>query len=111
VGIQRHHDRGRWRSLFERGFGVWEFFFTALVTFCAFRGLGSYNWIGAGWLLHTGWDVLHHLYGNPIVPFVAGSSLGCAICAPVIVLWCFAGAPSVYEVPRISRTRRPNPRP
>ena len=93
------------------GFGVWELFFTAFVTFCAFRGLGSYNRIGAGWLLHTGWEVLHHLYGNPIVPFVAGSSLGCAICDPVIALWCFAGARSVYEVLRIRRTRRPNPRP
>ncbi len=90
------------------GFGVWEFFFTALVTFCAFRGLGSYNWIGAGWLLHTGWDVLHHLYGNPIVPFVAGSSFGCAICDPVIALWCFAGAPSVYDVLRKRKTQRSN---
>jgi Family of unknown function (DUF6010) len=62
------------------GFGVLEFVFLAAVTYCAYRGLGSYNFIGAGWLLHTGWDVLHHLYGNPIVPFVPDSSLGCAIC-------------------------------
>jgi Family of unknown function (DUF6010) len=78
------------------GFGVWEFVFLAVVTFCAYRGLRSYRFIGAGWLLHTGWDVMHHLYGNPIVPFVPDSSLGCAICDPVIALWCFAGAPSVY---------------
>ena len=38
------------------GFGIWEFAFTVAVALCAFRGLGSYNWIGAGWLLHTGWD-------------------------------------------------------
>src|SRR5215218_1458655 len=93
------------------GFGIWEFAFTAAVTLCAFRGLGSYNWIGAGWLLHTGWDVLHHLYGNSIVPFVAGSSFGCAICDPVIALWCFAGAPSVFDLLRRSKLEEPNPAP
>ncbi|MGH3145666.1 MAG: DUF6010 family protein [Rubrobacter sp.] len=88
------------------GFGIWEFVFTAVVTYCAYRGLRSYGFIGFAWLLHTGWDALHHLYGNPIVPFVAESSLGCAICDPVIALWCFAGAPSVYGLLRQS-TRRP----
>jgi hypothetical protein len=76
------------------GFGPWEFVFTVAVTYCAYRGLHSYNLIGIGWLLHTCWDIMHHLYGNPIVPFVPGSSLGCAICDPVIAAWCFAGAPS-----------------
>ena len=36
------------------GFGVWEFVFTAVVTFCAYKGLQSYRYIGIGWLLHTG---------------------------------------------------------
>lgn len=78
------------------GFGKWEFAFTTVMTYCAYQGLRSYRFIGAGWLLHTGWDVLHHLYGNPIVPFAPGSSLGCALCDPVIAAWCFAGAPSIY---------------
>ena len=78
------------------GLGLWEFAFTAVVTYCAYQGLTSYGFIGLGWLLHTGWDVMHHLYGNPIVPFVPNSSLGCAICDPIIAAWCFAGAPSVY---------------
>jgi hypothetical protein len=86
------------------GFGIWEFAFTAVVTYFAYRGLQSYNFIGIGWLYHTGWDVLHHLYGNPIVPFVPASSLGCAICDPVIALWCFAGAPSVYHLFRRKMT-------
>ena len=68
------------------GFGIWEFAFTVVVTYCAYKGLKSYNFIGVGWLLHIGWDVLHHLYGNPIVPFVADSSFGCAICDLVIAL-------------------------
>ena len=79
------------------GFGLWEFAFTAVVTLCAYQGLRSYNFIGVGWLLHTGWDVLHHLHGNPIIPFIATSSLGCAICDPVIAVWCFAGGPSVMK--------------
>ncbi|HKP37189.1 MAG TPA: DUF6010 family protein [Pyrinomonadaceae bacterium] len=40
------------------GLGIWEFTFTALVTFCAYKGLHSYSFIGVGWLLHTGWDAL-----------------------------------------------------
>lgn len=79
------------------GFGIWEFAFTAVVTYLAYRGLGSYGFIGVAWLLHTVWDALHHLYGNPIIPFVEHSSLGCAICDPVIALWCFAGGSSVYD--------------
>src|SRR5262249_35086219 len=58
----------------------------------------SYRFIGIGWLLHTGWDILHHLYGNPLLPFDPTSSLGCAICDPVIAAWCFAGAPSLLEI-------------
>ena len=79
------------------GFGLWEFAFTATLTFCAYQGLRSYRFIGVAWLLHTVWDVLHHLYGNPIVPFVATSSFGCAICDPVIAIWCFAGGPSFVK--------------
>jgi hypothetical protein len=85
------------------GLGPWEFVFCSVLTWCAYQGLGSYRFIGIGWLLHTGWDVMHHLYGNPIIPFSATSSLGCAICDPVIAAWCFAGAPSLYE--RFSLTR------
>jgi hypothetical protein len=80
------------------GLGKWEFAFTAFVTYCAYKGLASYRWIGLGWVLHSGWDVMHHLYGTPIISFYAASSLGCAICDPVIAMWCFIGAPSVYEV-------------
>lgn len=85
------------------GLGIWEFAFTALITSLAYKGLGSYKLIGVGWLLHTGWDVMHHLYGNPIVPFAPSSSLGCAICDPVIAAWCFAGAPNVYNLFRRNR--------
>jgi hypothetical protein len=90
---------------------VWEFAFLAAVTYSAFRGLQSYELIGVGWLLHTGWDVLRHLYGNPIVPFAADSSFGCAVCDPVIAMWCFAGAPSVYDLFRRTNRKESNPTP
>jgi hypothetical protein len=82
------------------GFGPWEMAFCAVLTVCAYNGLRSYHFIGIGWLLHTGWDILHHLYGNPLLPFDLTSSLGCAICDPVIAVWCFAGAPSLWDVLR-----------
>jgi len=77
------------------GLGIWEFAFTPVITFLAYKGLHDYRYIGVGWILHTIWDVVHHHYGTPIVPFVPGSSAGCAICDLVIALWCFAGGPSL----------------
>ena len=44
------------------GLGLWECVFTAVVTYCAYQGLNAYGFIGLGWLLHTGWDIIHHLY-------------------------------------------------
>lgn len=76
--------------------GWWELVFTAVVTVCAFKGLSDYRWLGIGWLLHTCWDVVHHLRGHPIIPELAHSSLGCAICDPVIAAWMFARSPSLY---------------
>ena len=83
--------------------GLWELAFTAAVTFCAYRGLTHYAWLGVGWLLHTAWDVVHHLRGAVIIPELAHSSSGCAICDPVIALWMFRGAPSVWS--RLSSPR------
>jgi hypothetical protein len=76
------------------GLGAGEFVFTAVLTVVAYRGLTSWTFIGIGWLLHTVWDVVHHLRGEPIVPFAHDSSFGCAICDPVIAIWCLAGGPS-----------------
>ncbi|WP_205719049.1 DUF6010 family protein [Actinomadura geliboluensis] len=87
------------------GFGGWEFLFTAVATYVAYRGLESWTFIGIAWLLHTAWDVLHHLQGNPIVPFAHTSSLGCAICDPVIALWCLQGGPSLIDLVRSRFTR------
>ncbi|MEV4660145.1 DUF6010 family protein [Micromonospora sp. NPDC049301] len=91
------------------GLGAWEFPFVALMVYVAWRGLRSWTWIGIGWLLHTAWDVLHHRKGAPIIPFVPGSSHGCAICDPVIALWCLTGGWSVTEQLHRLRPRHPEP--
>ena len=79
------------------GLGLWEFLFGAIMIFVAFKGLKHKYFIGIGWLLHTVWDILHHLYGNPIVYLAPTSSAGCAVCDPVIAIWFFMGAPSVLD--------------
>jgi hypothetical protein len=89
------------------GLGWWEFAFTALLAFVAYRGLGSYRFIGLGWLLHTAWDIVHHFYGNPIVPFLPNSSAGCAICDALIAIWFFANAPSAFEFGNARRSAAP----
>ena len=77
--------------------GPWELLFTSAVTFCAYKGLKSYRWIGVAWILHTAWDIVHHLLGQPILPFAAESSFGCAICDPVIAVWCLANGPTPWD--------------
>ena|SRR2546422_11387317 len=79
------------------GLGVWEFVYIAMATYAAYRGLDSYRFIGVAWLMHTGWDVVHHLYGNPIWPFAPTSSAGCAIMDALIAIWFFAGAPDRHH--------------
>jgi Family of unknown function (DUF6010) len=90
------------------GLGKWEFAFTAIVTFCAYKGLQSYRFIGLGWILHTLWDVIHYFCGAPIIPFLSTSSAGCAITDAVIAVWFFANAPSVFDIIKASRHKSPN---
>ncbi len=94
------------------GFGPLELLFTTVATVVAFLGLRSYRWIGVAWLMHTAWDAAHHLSGDPILPWAEHSSLGCAICDPVLALWYFAKAPSIPDMVRWSRRAlRPRSRP
>lgn len=82
---------------FGGGFGWWEVAFCGLLTWLSFRGLENYSYIAVGWLIHIGWDVLHHLYGRSILPFLPLSSAGCAICDTGIAIWYFLGAPSLWR--------------
>ncbi|GAA3499424.1 DUF6010 family protein [Streptomyces prasinosporus] len=91
------------------GPGGWEFAFTAVVTWGAFRGRESRTFIGVAWLLHAARDdgVAHHLGGGPVVPFLPASSPGRALCDPVIALWRLRGGPSPTDLFRGRGTGRP----
>jgi len=79
------------------GLGKWEFAGLA-ITCCAYKGLHSYRFIGLGWILHAVWDLVHHFYGNPLLPFMATSSAGCAITDAILAVWFFVNAPSVFDL-------------
>lgn len=76
-------------------FGLLELAFTAVATTVAYLGLRSWTFIGVAWLLHTAWDIAHHRRGAPIIPSLHDSSFGCALCDPVIALWCLTGGRSL----------------
>ena len=81
------------------GFGLWELSYPVLGAAIGLRALRSYRWIGAGWLIHAGWDIAHHLWGNPIWPFMPSSAFGCMVFDSMIAIWFLAGAPSFLERP------------
>lgn len=80
------------------GLGVFEFVFGSIMLFIAFKGLTNYYFIGIAWLLHTGWDIAHHLYAAPIVYLSPSSSAGCAVCDTILAIWFFFKAPSVFNL-------------
>jgi hypothetical protein len=80
------------------GFGAWEVLYPVITLAIVYRGLRSYRFIGIAWLMHSTWDIAHHLYGNPIWPFMATSSFGCMIFDAMIAVWFLAGAPSVFAL-------------
>jgi hypothetical protein len=86
------------------GLGPWELLYAALTVPVAYLSLRSHRFIGLGWLMHAGWDLVHHRYGNAIWPFMPTSSFGCMIFDAGIALWFLAGAPSVLAL-----ARRPDP--
>lgn len=112
VSLLREPVRQRYMAIFvagagaaylNGGLGLWEFGFCAVMSYCAYHGLQSYHFIGIGWLLHTGWDVVHHFYGNPIMPFVPTSSGQRAVADVLLAVWFFYQAPSVYDFLRRRR--------
>ena len=82
---------------FGGGFRFWEVAYGVLFLWLAYRALTDYRFAGIGWILHVGWDILHHLYGRPILPFIPLSSFGCAVCDTFIAIWYFRGAPQIFS--------------
>ncbi len=78
------------------GLGAWELGYVVVAGgVVAYLALRSHRFIGVGWLMHAAWDLVHHLRGNALWPFMPTSSFGCMIFDAVIAVWFLAGAPSV----------------
>jgi hypothetical protein len=80
------------------GFGLWELVFPLIAMPAAYRGLSSHRSIGVAWLLHAAWDLPHHIWGNPIWPFMPTSSFGCFVFDTLIAIWFLAGAPTLVRL-------------
>jgi Family of unknown function (DUF6010) len=74
--------------------------FNILLVFIAYKGLQDYKFIALGWILHTFFDIVHHFYANPIDPTIPYSTNVCAFFDPLIALWFFFGAPSIFGLAR-----------
>jgi hypothetical protein len=68
-------------------------------------GFGRWEFIGLAWIMHAAWDLAHHLWGNPIWPFMPTSSWGCMIFDSLIALWFLAGAPSLWSTKLLNRVK------
>ena len=86
---------GAGAAYFSSGLGLWEQAFTVLASAVAYEGLRSYRFIGIAWLMHSAWDLVHHVWADPILLFAPTSSFGCFVFDALIALWFFAGAPTV----------------
>jgi uncharacterized protein DUF6010 len=80
------------------GFGPSELLYPAIATPIVYLGLRSYRLIGLAWLMHACWDIVHHLWGNPIWPFMPTSSFGCMIFDAFIAVWFLSGAPAILAL-------------
>jgi hypothetical protein len=89
------------------GLGPWELLYPAAGGAVSYLGLRSHRFIGVAWLMHAGWDAVHHLYGNPIWPFMPTSSFGCLIFDSLIAIWFLAGAPSIVALASRAPAARP----
>jgi Family of unknown function (DUF6010) len=87
------------------GFGLWELLYPVVAIPIAYRGLGSYRLIAIGWLMHSGWDIVHYIWGNPIWPFMPTSSFGCMVFDAVLAVWFAAGAPSIAAASRTATAK------
>jgi hypothetical protein len=82
------------------GLGPWELVFPAVTAPIVYLGLRSHRFIGLAWLMHAGWDLVHHRYGNPIWPFSPTSSFGCLIFDTLIAIWFLLGAKTAISFSR-----------
>jgi uncharacterized membrane protein YhfC len=78
-----------------------------LMIFMAVKGLTNYKYIGIAWILHTSFDIPHHLYAVPLDPAAPFSSAVCAVFDPLIAVWFYFGAPTIFDWFKKSRATIP----
>jgi hypothetical protein len=71
------------------GLGPWELVFPVALLPVNWRALHSYRAIACAWWLHAAWDLVHHLWANPLWPFMPTSSWGCLLFDSIIAVWFF----------------------
>jgi Family of unknown function (DUF6010) len=91
----------------NHGLGLWEQVFSVLMIYMAFKGLTNYKYIAVAWIFHTAFDIPHHLYAVPIDPTAPFSSFVCMIFDPLIAIWFYFGAPTVFDWFKRPRTSMP----
>jgi Family of unknown function (DUF6010) len=91
----------------NHGLDTWEQAFSVLFIFMAYKGLTNYKAIALAWVFHALFDIPHHLYAIPIDPNAPFSSGVCAIFDPLIAIWFYFGAPSVFGWLKKSKTAIP----
>jgi hypothetical protein len=69
--------------------GAWELLYVLPAAYVAYRAIDSYRFVAVGWLMHPVWDIVHHLHGSPLWPWMPASSVGCAVFDPIVALWAF----------------------
>ena len=89
---------GAGATYWSSGLGFYEFPLGVIMITLAYKGLTNYKYLALGWMVHTVYDLLHHFYANPIIPMESSSSAGCAICDPILAVWLFFGAPSIFTL-------------
>jgi hypothetical protein len=97
---------GAGATYWSGGLGFYEFPLGLIMILLAYKGMKNYKFLAIGWMVHTVYDLLHHFYGHPIVPMAPSSSAGCAICDPILAIWLYFGAPSVFDLSRRFRSAR-----
>jgi hypothetical protein len=98
---------GAGTAYLNHGLKFWEETFAVLMVFMAFKGLTNYKYIAVAWVFHTLFDIPHHLYAVPISPEAPFSSAVCAIFDPLIAIWFYFGAPTVFDWFKKSKTTMP----
>ena len=80
------------------GFGAWELAASFAMGAVAYQGIfGNDAMVGIAWIMHAGWDFLHHLNDVPLIDLIPSSAIECAITDIILAGWALVGFPSIFS--------------